>query len=527
MQDKKITQLPILDSPQDGDLMYIVSNPSGNAISSAIRVDAIGGGGGGGGSSWPGTHIVKSCTGMCGMMFLTENGKVYASGSWAQWSWFAGITSENNTSPIWGFGDHLIRVPVPTTTRIVDIKISGQNGYLLDNEGNLYSAGYNGYGQIGVGSAGANVYPYKFIASGVEKLFGRDEGWSHLYPRYNWFFIRKTDGRIYGCGYGGTYGLGLGTTASKSAFTHIPALDPIAEDIIDIESFCHTSSSFAWTETKIYACGWNSSYDIGTGSTTHVHTFTDFTAIWNPEGYKIEKIDVTNYGTSYSTAIILSQQDNITIRVAGYNAQGQLGIVNGAGNTISYVTTPTVAFTNDEGYKDFKFEGQLTASLLTKEGNLYKTGYNGVGICGNGTYVNIKKFTRVYEEVDAILSTEVGTYNYETNSSSFIKLTNGKVKSCGYNGGGGAGQCGTGLIDSYILSYTDVLISRDVAINLKAVTTLDTSSSQRAFVAYTDDYKYLTVWGQNNAYQLFDNYTASVTMPTPISSHVPILKGYI
>jgi alpha-tubulin suppressor-like RCC1 family protein len=526
MSDKKLTQLPLI-TPEDDDLMYIVHKPDTDCISAAVKYKDVHGDGGGG-DDWVATTIVKSAYGRGGVIFLTENGKLYASRSFNDFGFFTGMTVEPNRSPIWGVGSTIVQIPVPTNNKLVDIAVVGQSGYVLDEAGNLYSCGAQNFGQLGQGiKSGDPQLTYKFATDNVEKMFYYDNGISRSNDTNTCMFVRKTDGRIYGCGYNGMWNLGLGDKTYRASFVPIPTLDSIAADIKGILHLTYQSPSIAWTDDKVYICGVNNNYEFGNGTNLDYTTFTNATLLWNPDGYKIEKFDCAQEVDSFAIyGILTNGPDDFAIKVAGYNKYGQLGIIKTNGASLNPVKTVTTAFASSEGFKDLRVEGQLTAAVLTKSKKLYKTGYNTHGMCADGTVKHVRQFKQVLDEVDELLSPTQGSVNYPGRTIGIIKVGS-KIKACGYNGDTNHRQSGTGSAAVQLTAYHDILFPGKEAEGLIEVNEIDTGDGGRCFISNSPTYKKCFVWGWNGGYALFDRYAKAVQVPAPISSQIPVLKGWI
>ena len=135
---------------------------------------------------------------------------------------------------------------------------------ILKNDGSIWSCGYNSAGQLGLGN---NTTRKTFtqvttnINNDVKQIsFG-----------YNHTFILKNDGSIWGCGYNGSGQLGLGDTTNRKTFTKVTT--NINNDVKQIA--CGVEYTFILkNDGTIWACGWNSSGELGLGDNTAYNTFT-------------------------------------------------------------------------------------------------------------------------------------------------------------------------------------------------------------------------------------------------------------
>tara|TARA_B110000305_G_scaffold6530_1_gene6393 strand:+ start:35171 stop:37264 length:2094 start_codon:yes stop_codon:yes gene_type:complete len=102
--------------------------------------------------------------------------------------------------------------------------------YAIDDANNLYTWGYNGYGNLGYGGT-TNQYTPTLVLSNVSKVWMRN-------PDYNNTFALKLDGTLWATGYNGYGQLGVGAdTTQRTGFTECFA-DPNGNDVTaELESF--------------------------------------------------------------------------------------------------------------------------------------------------------------------------------------------------------------------------------------------------------------------------------------------------
>ena len=94
-----------------------------------------------------------------------------------------------------------------------DLGTFNQHFGLIDINGNLWMAGYNNYGQLGLGNNVVSFYPY-FVNTGVTNVAQVSCGQEYT-------MIIKKDGTLWGCGSNGTGQLGLNNTSNTFLFKQV------------------------------------------------------------------------------------------------------------------------------------------------------------------------------------------------------------------------------------------------------------------------------------------------------------------
>lgn len=309
---------------------------------------------------------------------LTQDGLVYAFGDGTSGSLGFGTTTNVNSTPqqvTIGIGSKII-------TQILTLG-GGNNAvaFALANDGTVWSAGDNDFGQLGrTISTASDKYVFKQITTlasdPIVKLWGSGDNANST------IWARGTSGKIYGWGYNGTY-KAVGNN-SASSFISLPV------EITDLAP-------------------------LG--------------------GAYIENI----YGSVDTNSVTLfAKYTNGTIKSWGRNYVGQLGTGN---NTA--VNSPTVISGwpfSSSNVKDIAVAasssgGNATTAILLNDGTIYTAGYGGYGTLGNGISTPTQ---RTFEKV--LFDPKIGTPiqiimgNHDTANEMFFKtlLNNGKVLAWGY-----------------------------------------------------------------------------------------------
>ena len=154
------------------------------------------------------------------------------------------------------------------TTNTDDIKSVCCGGYytfMLKNDDTLWSTGYNGFGELGLGSSG-NKYTFTQVTTNADDIKSVHCGNHHT-------FILKNDGTLWGCG----SGEGLGSGGSKSTFTETTTN---VDDIKEI--YCNRYYTVILkNDGTLWSCGDNSYGQLGLGDSTGRAIFTQVTTNGN------------------------------------------------------------------------------------------------------------------------------------------------------------------------------------------------------------------------------------------------------
>jgi alpha-tubulin suppressor-like RCC1 family protein len=372
-------------------------------------------------------------------------------------------------------------IPDCDSSEVVDIAESGQNKFILFENGNLWGWGYNARGVLGTGDTTSVKIP-TLLATGVSEMYPTNFGsynndygmlyikktdgtwWgtgANLYGRMgdgtsstistfteltiptghteitrlwnNGFscgvtFIEVEDGTIYGCGYNGFGQIGDGTTTDRSYWTEV--IFPETITIKDIQGgYGYYSSgastvsftTFLSTDGAVYTCGDNGYGQLGDGTTT------DSSTVIKVLDNGVDSILVVGGGLG-STYCKYTSKDKLT--VWGYNSQGQLGI----GSTTDTKTPTEISISYDEIFGNtsgnlYSFYSQIFLKIGSE---IWATGHNGAGNLGTGDSTNCTSFTKT-----AIAGNITDIQSKGYNSGGRYNLTlheNGSLFGIGYGG---------------------------------------------------------------------------------------------
>ena len=269
---------------------------------------------------------------------------------------------------------------------------------ILKNDGTLWSTGYNGCGQLGLGDY-TNRTTFTQITTNADDV-------KSVYCNGNHTIILKNDGTLWGCGDNGYGQLGLGDTTNRTTFTQITTN---ADNIKSV--YCgRLYTLILKNDGTLWGCGANDYGQLGLGDTTNRTTFTQITTNIN---------DIKEVYCGWYHNIIL--KNNGTLWGSGYNSNGELGL----GDNVNK-TTFTQAIINVNDIKSVYCNAGNTF-ILKNDGTLWGCGYNGYGSLGLGDTTNRTTFTQITTNADDIKQIYCGFYH------TFILKNDSTLWGCGYN----------------------------------------------------------------------------------------------
>ena len=162
-------------------------------------------------------------------------------------------------------------------SRIADVAAVGDGqgaSYVLKEDGSLYTWGYNGYGQLGNGTTTNNYTPTVNATSVNTLLTNSCVCYVQGYVAVG--FIKKSDGYMYGAGYNAYGQLGVGDTTNRSVFTR--TVLPSDFNVSSLGWMATTYPTMVFlaqsTDGRFYAWGYNVQNAISTETTINLLTPT-------------------------------------------------------------------------------------------------------------------------------------------------------------------------------------------------------------------------------------------------------------
>lgn len=355
-----------------------------------------------------------------GAHVLTQAGEVWG------WGYNANGQVGNGLAPATATTPQRLYFSTPTQPRIVKL-VSSNNGspdhviswYALDDQGRVWSWGYNGYGQLATGNFDALPVPTLTSLVNVVELEAAGGPYGTVYAVTG-------AGEAWSAGYSahGESGTGIG---NQSQWRRVNLPGPCAKvratGSTVPDSAGHGHALWLLADGRVFAAGYNGYGQLGTGGGSvsgdpvAVPGLSDIVAVWAVGGYP---------GVSFA-----SRSDGAFF-AWGYNGHGQLGL----GNTSARPTPAQLPLTHIVAVAAPSHDGYLHSLLLDRDGYAYAAGYNGNGQCGVGTTGAVWTHRRLAlpAGVQGTL-TQISAAGHSTATASQLLDARGRVWSCGYNSG--------------------------------------------------------------------------------------------
>ena len=350
------------------------------------------------------------------------------------------------------------------------------NAFILKNNGTLWSCGYNGNGELGLGDT-TDRYTFTQITTNTNI--------KSVYCGNGYTFTLKNDGTLWNCGRNEYGQLGLGDTTNRNTFTQVTTNTDNIKSV-----YCGGYHTFILeNDGTLWGCGANGNSQLGLGDTTNRNTFTQVTT--NTDNIK------SVYCGSYHTFIL---KNDGTLWGCGYNSYGQLGLGDTTDrNTFTQITT------NADNIKEI-YCGDCYTFILKNDGTLWSCGQNDCSQLGLGDSTNKTTFTQITTNTDDIKSVYCG-YNH-----TFILKNDGTLWGCGQNN---YGQLGLGD-DTDRNTFTQVTTNTD---NIKEIY----CGCYHTFILKNDG----TLWstGYNDSGRLGLGDTTSRTTFTEVTTNTDNIKS--
>jgi alpha-tubulin suppressor-like RCC1 family protein len=290
---------------------------------------------------------------------LSDEGRVYAAG-------------HNNHGQL-GLGDTNDR---NVFTEIADLKDrniiavdASDHSFALSNDGRVYAAGLNDYGELGLGD---NISRSAF----TEVTDLRDKNITAIIAGFYHSLALSVNGRVYAVGSNDSGQLGLGDSNDRNVFTEVADLKD--KNIIAIDARGHSLALS--DEGRVYAAGSNNFGQLGLGDSNDRNTFTEITDL------RDKNITAVAAGFYHSFAV---SRDN-KVYATGRNSSSQLGLGDSNDRNV---------FTEITNLRDKNITAVVTGNrhsfAISNDGKVYAAGLNGYGELGLGDTNNRNVFTEV------------------------------------------------------------------------------------------------------------------------------------
>jgi alpha-tubulin suppressor-like RCC1 family protein len=446
------------------------------------------------------------------------DGKLYTSKAGRGSSSWTSVYSATTTAPntyrrgveqMWE-----INFPPNETGNLLDADVYGTSAWALFDNGNLYTWGYNAYGQLGVGNTTDRFVP-TLSNTGVTKVYSHGSN-NHRTDGYVRLFILK-GGELYGCGYNAFGQLGIGNTTNQTSWTKITAAGTNPRSVWNLGNY--TGCLFVEkSDGSIWTAGYGGYGQLGLNNTTQTtSTLTNTGTRWN-NGDTSMRIQNMEGGFGYNDGNTQFEHVNITmfldngsvsrIVTAGANNWGNIGDTTNVDKLIPIVPT---GFSGRVRKMIRVGDGPGGVWILKTDGTLWNWGYNAYGQLDRGnTTGNHPTPAQVETGIADIQESFMAgqSFGYYSNSPYIIK-TDGTYWQCGANDFGQIGDGTTTLRNSIVqMWFPQGTVIKHFGTNNS------TTWGNTRFAVTTDNKIY--AWGYNEIYGIHETNVSNVHLPLSV-----------
>jgi alpha-tubulin suppressor-like RCC1 family protein len=326
----------------------------------------------------PGVRVTSVRAGCDHALALTPKGHVLAWGLNAEGQ----LGNGSRTS-----ADRPVRVRLPTGTKIKAIRAGCDHSLALTTKGHVLAWGYNHLGELGNGSKRRHTRPVRVKIPRGTKIKAISAGCDHN-------LALTTKDRVLAWGFNGNGQLGIGSRSLKTRPVRVRF--PGNARIRIIAAGCDHSLAFS-TRRQLFSWGWNGDGQLGDGTTTErnrpVPVSLDGSAKVGPltrgaAPHRTARPKVVSlFGGIHHSLALLSDGDLLSW---GGNEAGQLGDGTGENSDVP------VQVALPGGTKVTAISaGCFNGLALTSTDQLWAWGDNAGGELGNGTTTNSNVPVRV------------------------------------------------------------------------------------------------------------------------------------
>lgn len=336
---------------------------------------------------------------------LMNNGEVYSWGYGAHGQNGSGNNNSINAPVRCGNNNNTTVLRGKKAIRIATTSGSGGSPadasarYALMSDGTLWSWGYNGYGQLGLGNTTNYNVPTQITTSGLNGTVV--DIWAGGYD-YGVLYVLTSTGYMYACGRAAHGQSGTGSTTQYSTLTLVKAWGTTTTKVIKFAIGNRQDANFCAVldaSYQLWMWGYNGSGQLGFDTTTNTLTPTAVTT--NGTDVRNVWLSSGDYGSSY-----IIRTSTYQAYSCGYNGYYNLGrpqattpFTHASGGNSGtaydtyrfqpmYVEVTTVSpyygtINNVHEIKTWQVDSSYTAVMIEqKTGNKYCGGYQGYGHFG-------------------------------------------------------------------------------------------------------------------------------------------------
>jgi alpha-tubulin suppressor-like RCC1 family protein len=363
---------------------------------------------------------------------IASDGQVYSAGYNAYGEFGDGTVA--NSSQVNSTPSQFI---LPGGVTAVEVEASQFSTYVRGSDGNVYAAGYNYYGQLGDASTDNRTTPVPMILPGGVTAVDITVP---IHGIGTAVYIKGSDGQIYAAGQDyGKFGNG---TSNASESTPVRFQLPALLTAVSVLGNNNVTSVLA-SDGNVYSSGANYDGQLGDGTTTFRTTPVAYIL---PGGVTSTK----HYLPMYATSLHVIGSDG-NLYSAGYNDYGRFGAGALVADTNVLTPTPFVL----PGAVDVTSASVTYSTIMAvgSDGEVYSAGYNEFGEFGDGT--TVQQDDPVVMNLPGGVTAASVYQNEEQQGTAYTLTTGGVVYATGNNA---QGEGGTGTIGGNILSPQAIAI---------------------------------------------------------------------
>jgi len=276
------------------------------------------------------------------------------------WAWGFNGSGQLGLGTTSATGDTIIPEQIGTSTDWNTVSAGGAQTIALKNDGTLWSWGSNQYGQLGDGtSSNYNASPTQV---------GIENNWHAISAGSSHTLAIKNDGTLWAWGRNNYGQLGDGTLVNKSVPTQI-GTDTNWKSI----SASYTNSLALKSDGTLWAWGYNNAGQVGNGTNNFTPVTSPSQVGTDTDWQKISSGRYSSYGLKQNGTIY-----HFGTNTAGQNGNGSIAIQN-------FDTPIQIGVENDW---TIICAGSDFVLAKKTNGNLYSWGYNYAGQLGIGNTID-------------------------------------------------------------------------------------------------------------------------------------------
>ncbi|WP_372483124.1 RCC1 domain-containing protein [Elizabethkingia anophelis] len=317
--------------------------------------------------------VMQIAAGWYHTVAMTASGDVYGTGHIDYGELGSEAYLKEKPTDVWGSGyiKNFNKLSIDNAKKIA---VSDGSTYVLKKNGELYAAGRNKSGQLGIGTTKntgnrGDFVKVEFFGGVIKDIIGAGER----------AFILTEDGKLFAAGRNDDGQLGVGDTKDKLNFVRVSGLDGLQVEQVAAGEYHVIVKT---TDGKVYGAGRNYTgqlSDIG----DRITKITVFREIPIPQ---LGKDDIKSIAAGLRYSFILTNTG--LVLATGQNNQGQLGLGDKE-NRFGFEVVPSLTDINNI------YAYSYHAIAIKRSGALYATGDNGDGQLGTGDTTSYNSFTNI------------------------------------------------------------------------------------------------------------------------------------